>query len=249
MKTAPAWLTARPIAHRGLHNVAEGRAENSLSSCKAAIEQNYAIECDIRRAKDGEAMVFHDFTLERLTSTAGALSDFTSAELQSLHLLNTQDTIPSLADYLDTINGAVPLIIEIKSAFDGDTRLAARAAELIALYKGAVCLKSFDPGILIFLRERKVPCPMGLIAQAHYDASEWGELSPLQRQRLETLSDYPTCRPDFLSWHHKDFPATAPILFRHGLGLPVLAWTIRSGEERAAAEKWADQIIFEGLAV
>jgi hypothetical protein len=77
---------------------------------------------------------------------------------------------------------------------------------------------------------------LGLVAQANYDVSERGELSPQERQRLATLADYSACRPDFLSWHHRDFPAAAPILFRHGIGLPVLSWTIRAHDEQAEAK-------------
>ena len=61
------WLTARPIAHRGLHSHSRGIVENSISATKAAAEAGYAIECDVRPTLDGEVVVFHDYTLERLT--------------------------------------------------------------------------------------------------------------------------------------------------------------------------------------
>ena len=61
------WLVARPIAHRGLHDAAKGIIENSLAAARAAIAGNYAIECDAQLSADGEAVVFHDDTLDRLT--------------------------------------------------------------------------------------------------------------------------------------------------------------------------------------
>ena len=61
MINAPDWLTARPIAHRGLHDCGAGRAvENSVSAARAAIAQAFAIECDVQLSKDGEAIVFHE---------------------------------------------------------------------------------------------------------------------------------------------------------------------------------------------
>ena len=73
--SAPGWLTERPIAHRGLHDQAAGIVENSLSAARAAIEAGFAIECDVQLSADGEAMVFHDFTLERLTGATGRLDE------------------------------------------------------------------------------------------------------------------------------------------------------------------------------
>ncbi|HZD62319.1 MAG TPA: glycerophosphodiester phosphodiesterase, partial [Xanthobacteraceae bacterium] len=43
--SAPAWLTARPIAHRGLHAREDGILENTLSAAQAAIERGFSIEC------------------------------------------------------------------------------------------------------------------------------------------------------------------------------------------------------------
>jgi glycerophosphoryl diester phosphodiesterase len=69
--TAPAWLTERPIAHRGLHDRAAGILENTLSAADAAIARRFPIECDVQLSADGEAMVFHDHTLDRLTTERG----------------------------------------------------------------------------------------------------------------------------------------------------------------------------------
>jgi glycerophosphoryl diester phosphodiesterase len=245
---APAWLTARPIAHRGFHSKLEGRVENGLAAASAAIEQNYAIECDIQRSRDGEAMVFHDFELERLTFETGPLETYTSAQLASFSYRSGQDKIARLSDFLDQIAGRVPLIIEIKSRFNGDIRLAERALALISNYSGPACLKSFDPVILIHLREHEAPCPLGLIAEAHYAEDEWPEIDAPRRKNLAALTDFAETRPDFLSWRHQDLPHATPMLFRYGLGLPVMTWTIRSGVEQDHAKKWADQVIFEGFA-
>ena len=67
---APDWLTARPVAHRGLHNAARGIIENMPAATEGAISGNFAIECDIQLTSDGEAMVHHDDELGRLTDVA-----------------------------------------------------------------------------------------------------------------------------------------------------------------------------------
>jgi glycerophosphoryl diester phosphodiesterase len=244
---APQWLTARPIAHRGLHNAAKGLIENSLAAAKAAAAKNYAIECDIQRTSDGEAVVFHDFQLDRLTNASGLVEDFTARELSSIPLKASDQSILPLASFLTGIGGTVPVIIEIKSRFDGDMRLADRALAVIADVPDPICLKSFDPVILVHLRAKGADCPLGLVAQAHNGADEWPGLPAYMRDALTDLGDFPLERPDFLSWHVGDLPHAVPMLCRAGIGMPVMTWTVRSRADVARAEAWADQIIFEGF--
>ena len=123
------WLTGRPVAHRGLHDAAAGIVENSASAFSAAAAGPYAIECDLQIAADGEAMVFHDDTLERLTERAGALALLTSRELKAVAFKATADRMMTLGELCDLVAGRVTLVLEVKSHFDGDTRLAARVAE------------------------------------------------------------------------------------------------------------------------
>jgi len=83
---APDWLTARPVAHRGLHDLARGIVENMPSAARAAVDGRFAIECDIQLSADGEAMVHHDDALGRLTEGSGALLGMTAAELKAVTL-------------------------------------------------------------------------------------------------------------------------------------------------------------------
>jgi glycerophosphoryl diester phosphodiesterase len=245
---APVWLTARPIAHRGLHDRARGVIENTRGAARAAIARLYAIECDVQLSGDGEAMVFHDFTLERLTAAAGRLDAATAREIAAIAYRNGAETIAPLPEFLAELQGATPLIIEIKSRFDGDHRLAARLLEILSGYDGPAAVKSFDPDVLAFLRRRDFRRPLGLVAQARYDEAGWPELDPGQRVALAALTGFSRVRPDFLSWHVGDLPHATPQLCRAGIGMPVMTWTVRSEADRRRAADWADQMIFEGFA-
>lgn len=244
---APDWLTATPIAHRGLHDKAKGRIENSLSAARAAIHHGFAIECDVELSSDGEAMVFHDHLLERLTGEAGRVNHRTARELQSLKLLGSSDTIPTLPEFLALVDGQVPIICEIKSHFNGDHRIALRASEIARNYKGPLAFKSFDPQQLVALREAKSPRPLGFIGECVYDDPEWNFLSPQQKADLIGLAHYAATKPDFLSWWIRDLPNAASVLYRQALNLPVMTWTIRTPEQRAKAALHADQMVFEGF--
>ena len=245
---APAWLTARPIAHRGLHDKGAGRVENTISAAAAAIARGCAIECDVQLSADHEAMVFHDVTLERLTAESGPVSLRSAQALQMIAVGNTADRIPSLPAFLDTIAARVPLICEIKSGFDGDMRLAERTLDVVKAYAGPIALKSFDPAVIRHLRGlAPAGLPLGIVAEARYADPEWDALSPELKRDLAALAHFSETQPDFLSFWVEDLPHAAATLMRTGLGRPVMSWTVRTSEQRARAARWADQMVFEGF--
>ena len=245
---APDWLVRRPIAHRGLHDRASGVIENSLAAARAAIAGGYAIECDVQLTADGEAVVFHDFVLDRLTASSGAVVERHAADLGTIPLSGAAgEGIPTLSALLGLIDGQVPLVCEVKSLFDGDLRLTDRVAEAAARYAGPLAIKSFDPAVVARLRERSLPIPLGIVAEASYDDPEWAALTPAFRAELAALAHAGETRPDFLSWRVHDLPHAAPALFRLGLDRPVISWTVRTPEQRQRAATWADQMVFEGF--
>src|SRR4051812_3002989 len=147
------WLTARPVAHRGLHDASAGVIENTASAFAAAIAGGFGIETDLQISSDGEAMVHHDFALGRLTLGSRQLAAMTAAGLKEVPFKATADRIMTLGELCDFAAGRTPLIIEVKSRFDGDRRLAARAAEVLKSYAGPVAVMSFDSNVVQILRE------------------------------------------------------------------------------------------------
>lgn len=246
--TAAAVLVSRPVAHRGLHDRAAGVIENTLGAARAAIGKGFAIECDVQWTADGEAAVFHDFTLDRLTTAQGKAADFTAAALAGFAMKDTSDRIPTLRALLDLIGGRVPLIVEIKSAFAGDLRLARRTVEILLGYDGPVGIKSFDPAMVVEshrLAGGKIPC--GIVAMQEYAYKDYEGLDPAAKRALANLLHFPESRPDFISWKVDDLPCAAPFLCNKALGLPLMAWTVRTPEQRAQAKAHADQMVFEGF--
>jgi glycerophosphoryl diester phosphodiesterase len=240
------WLTARPIAHRGLHDASRGRIENTLGAADAAIAGGFAIECDVRLSSDGEAVVFHDATLDRLMQASGAVGARTVGELRGVRFKAASEPIPTLPEFLAHLAGRAPLICEIKSHFDGDMRLTDRVAGLAAEYAGPLALKSFDPDVIAQLRGRGAVQPLGMVAEASYEGDYWRELRGDQKRDCAAFLHYPRTRPDFLSWRVDDLPHPTPALLRMLAALPVMAWTVRSVEQKRCARLWADQIVFEG---
>jgi glycerophosphoryl diester phosphodiesterase len=244
---APDWLTARPVAHRGLHDRARGIIENMPSAAQAAIAGRFGIECDIQLTADGEAMVHHDDELGRLTEASGALREKTAAELKAVKFKDTDERMMSLADLCSLVAGRVPLVIEMKSHFDGDRRLVNRMAEVLASYSGPAVGMSFDPDQVLALREIMPALPRGIVAESSYDAADWPEATPAQRQGMTHLRHAFRTRPHFVAYWVDELPAAAPWIARHLFGLPLLTWTVRTPEQRERAARHADQMIFEGF--
>jgi len=244
---APDWLTARPIAHRGLHDAARGVIENMPGAVQAAIDGNFAIEVDIQLSADGEAMVHHDDALGRLTDGSGALLDKTATELKQVRFKGTPERMMSLGDLCTLVAGRVPLVIEVKSHFDGDRNLVARMAEVLASYQGPVAGQSFDPDQVLALREKMPKLPRGIIAQRSYDDDDWKKLTPEQRNGMLFLRHGFRTEPDFVAFWVDQLPAPAPWIARNFFRLPLLTWTVRTPEQRERAGRYADQMIFEGF--
>ena len=244
---APDWLTARPVAHRGLHDRARGIIENMPGAALAAIDGNFAIECDIQLTADGEAMVHHDDALGRLTEGAGALLGLSSSALKEIRFKDTSERMMSLADLCILVRGRVPIVVEVKSHFDGDRRLVKRMAEVLTSYSGPVAGISFDPDQVVALRQMLPELPRGIVAQRHYTEADWPEATPAQRQGMRHLKHALRTQPHFVAYWVNDLPAPAPWIARHIFGLPLLTWTVRTAEQRTRAARYADQMIFEGF--
>jgi glycerophosphoryl diester phosphodiesterase len=243
----PDWLTARPVAHRGLHDIARGIVENMPGAFEAAIAGNYAIETDLQLSADGEAMVHHDDVLGRLNEGSGALLSKTAAELRAVPFKNTSERMISLGDLCALVDGRVPLMIEVKSHFDDDRKLVARMAEVLRTYSGPAAVMSFDPDQVLAMREIIPERPRGIIAQRSYDDDDWTKLTPAQRDGMLHLRHAFRTRPHFVSFWINQLPAPAPWIARHIFGLPLLTWTVRTPEQRERAARYSDQIVFEGF--
>lgn len=239
----PDWLTARPVAHRGLHNAATGVIENTASAFLAAIAGRYAIECDLQISADGEAMVHHDDALGRLTEGAGRLDAMAAAQLRAAPFRGTADRMLTLGELCDLVAGRATLLIEIKSRFDGDLRLARRAATILGAYQGAAAVMSFDPTPIAALRAVAPKLCRGLVTQRRNRSdSETRSMSALR-----FASRVLAARPGFLAYRVDDLENLLPRAARRLLGLPLLTWTVRTAADQARGARFADQIIFEGL--
>ena len=241
------WLIARPIAHRGLHDARHGVIENTAGAVRAAIAADYGIEVDLQISADGEAMVHHDDVLGRLTEGEGRLDALSAAELRRVPFRGSDERMMTLGDLCDLVDGRITMVIELKSRFDGDSRLPARVAAVLSGYRGPVAPMSFDPGQLALLRDKNPQLARGIIAAKYRPHPYWDLMPPWMRYGMGYLLTAFEGRPDFVAYSIADLPAVAPLFARHVLCLPLLTWAVRTEAERTRAARYADQMIFEGF--
>lgn len=231
-----ALLGARPFAHRGLHG--PGRPENSRAAFEAAIAAGSGIELDVQASRDGKAMVFHDYELDRLTTALGMTADLSGDELAALTLSGTAETIPPLADVLALIGGRTPLLIEVKSPDRHVVPLCRAVAAALGAYPGPVGIMSFNPEVGAWFA-RHAPARLRGLVVTESGKRGW-------RGRLERALSFWRAGADFLACDVRDLPS-AFAAARRAAGVPVFTWTVRSREDRTRAAASADQIIYEDV--
>lgn len=240
------WLI-RPIAHRGLHDEANGIIENTPSAVQAAIDGGYGIEVDVQEASDGEAMVFHDYDLDRLTKETGTVISRSAAELKQVRFKDTSDRMQTLPELLEQISGRVPLVVEIKGDWITHGPFECHLAEILTAYSGEVAVMSFDPYAIQAFAHSAPDIPRGLTAGPFRNPQYWGRLSPWKRFYMRHLLSSFITNPDFVAYDINAIKSLAPRIWKRVLGKPLLTWTIRNDEDARLAERYADAIIFEKI--
>lgn len=240
------WLVARPIAHRGLHKKTEGIIENTASAFAGAIAGDYAIECDLQITAEGEAVVFHDEKLDRLADASGLVKSHTVKHLQKIAIKNSKDKMQTLGELLGQVDGKVPLVIELKSHWDGEEALALRALKVLESYSGPYCLMSFDPDLVVTVAEHSPATLRGITADRTVHPG-YNQLPVSRRLDMQLFRHLEYTRPHFVSFYFRDLPY-APVQAIRAAGHPIISWTIRNKEQEAIARRYSDQITFEGYA-
>lgn len=238
----------RPIAHRGLHDLAKGVIENTDAAFAAAIAAGYGIECDLQPLADGTPVVFHDETVDRLLDTTGRIDRLSQHELAKLRYRGSDTRVQSFAELLDQVSGRVPLFVEVKSEWGPlKSGFLEGVAELAIGYHGPLALMSFDPVVMARLRELAPKVPRGIVSGLYQGPGWWlDQLTADRAYRLSHLLECGPVQPSFISYHVKALPTPVTRFLREGLEMPLICWTVRTTSDRAIASEWADAPTFEG---
>lgn len=225
----------RNFAHRGLHTEDKSVPENSLEAFRQARDAGYGIELDVQLSKDGELVVFHDDTLDRVCGVEGRVDEKDFAELRELSLCGTEQRMPLLAEVLELINGSVPLIVELKNG-KRNKELCEKSYELLSGYRGDYCIESFNPLIVGWFRRNAKEVLRGQLATVYGDYE--GIKKPLALLLSRCLLNV-VSRPQFIAY--RIGPRPALVHLSEAMGAMKIGFTSRVEEN----EIGRDAVIFE----
>jgi glycerophosphoryl diester phosphodiesterase len=212
------------LAHRG---DSRRHAENTLPAFLAAlaIPGCDGLELDVRAARDGVAVCYHDETLERVHGVDRRVDELTPDELES-------HGVPTLISVLTALPRRAFVDVELK----GDPGRGAFEALVAGRGPGLerAFISSFDPATLERIAGLAPPWPHWLNA---HDAD------PATIAAAVDLD----CRGVSIEWHALD---AAAIARAHGAGLEVASWTVRRRATFARLERLGvSAICAEGAAL
>lgn len=228
-------------AHRGLFDNETDAPENSLKAIRKAVEAGYGIEFDVQLSKDDVPVIFHDATLKRMCGVEGNVWDYTVEELQKMKLAGSNETIPTLQQVLNEVDGKVPLIIEYKMD-RVDTKVCELGNVILEKYGGVYCIESFHPFAVKWYREHRPDIVRGQLSQ-DFSKTEYKGIQYFAMTHL--LLNFLT-RPDFIAYNHKDAGIFSRQLCAQ-LGALSVAWTIKNKQQYEEAKPYFDLVIFDSF--
>ena len=238
MNIFESWLCNLPIAHRGLHD--DKIPENSLKAFKNAIDNNYAIELDVRALADGTIVVFHDDTLGRLTGRDGFINNFSYDDIKDLTLAKSQEHIPTFEEVLKLIDGKVPILVEIKNA--GKVSFEKDLWKMLSKYDGEYAIQSFNPYSLEWFKINAPHVKRGQLASFFKNNKDIGFAKRYTLKRM--LLNKKVSEPHFISYQVENLPNKYVKKYDT---LPLLAWVVKDQETYERTKKYYDNLIFEGF--
>lgn len=241
-KTKPKKELLRDYAHRGLHN-GKDAPENSLAAFEAACRRGYGIELDVQLSRDGKVMVFHDYTLVRMTGCDKKLAELDAMELTKLTLGDSDQKIPTFEEVLALVDGRVPLLVELKGE-NFDTSLCAKVAELLRGYKGDYCMESFNP---LLIGNMKKEFPDAFCGLLYTNVCREKKKNSALNIALTAMALNVVARPDFIAFNKADRDSFAVKVTTKLYKAPKFVWTVNTQEELDTAHQNGELPIFENI--
>ena len=231
--TKNSWILTKPIAHRGLTD--ENAVENSKLAYEQAIKSGFPIEMDVQITKDGVAVCFHDDNLKRVTGVDKNINDVTYNELCTLTLGGTEQKIMTFEQFLDFVNGQVPLMIELKMQKSKQYDVAKIALDHLKNYKGEYAVQSFDPRIVIAVKKYAPWVIRGQLG----GIKDRGNVSFLNYVMCKYMPLNFIAKPDFINCNIHVMPKK--------FNRPVIVWTVQTEDQLAQTKDWKVNCIFENV--
>jgi len=246
-------LVARPartlvFAHRGFGDLGP---DNSLYAVEHALEAGMdGVDVDGQLTRDSELVIFHDLSVDRLTSGIGRVREKTRAEMLALDLGPKYDPsirgaqVRTFEDFVRTMKGHGILMVELKVPGAKPTGIEQRAVDVIRKYDAHrdVVLSSFNPLVLRRVKRLDPKVRTAFIfMDTNWNPELLAEIKPGDRvdlpwplrQEFIRRAVRKLVRPDLLSINQAvDHPVIDRLLAK---GWPAFIWTPDSDQDLRSA--------------
>ena len=245
-------VTARPrplaFAHRGFGELGP---DNSLFAVERALEAGMdGVDVDGQLTRDGVLVIFHDLSVDRLTSGKGVVRGKTAAEMLALDLGPKHNSkvrgafVRTFEDFVRTVKGRGTLMVELKVPGTAASGIEQQAVGVIQKYGAwdSVILSSFNP--LVLYRVKSLDARVRtcfIFMDTNWNAELLAEIRPEDRvdlpwplrQEFIRRAIRKIVKPDLLSINHDVDERVIDGLIAKGW--PVFIWTIDEEPEIRAA--------------
>ena len=229
-------------AHRGLFDNQSDAPENSMAAFGKAADAGYGMEMDVQLTKDDKLVVFHDASLKRMCGVEGMVWEYTLEELKQFRLADSKESIPTLEEVLQLVDGRTPLIIEYK--LDRPlTKVCALGNELLSGYKGAYCIESFHPFALMWYKKHRPDVLRGQLSGNMAKETKSRKLKIVYTLVTYLLTNVLT-RPDFIAYDHRYVNNISRKVCKW-MGALSVTYTVKSTERYQEIQKDFDLFIFD----
>ena len=230
-------------AHRGLFDNESDAPENSMKAFKKAVDAGFGMEMDIQLTKDGQMVVFHDWSLKRMCGVEGKVCEYTFDELQQFSLLKSEEKIPLFTEVLKLVDGKVPLIIEYKIETP-DASVCEVGNEILKDYKGVYCIESFNPFGVRWYKQNRKDIVRGQLSEEFIKNGM--KLTFVHFVVAKLLTNFFT-KPDFIAYNALNYKNWSRRICRYLYGSLAVTWTIKSQEQLDEMRKYFDMFIFDSF--
>ena len=215
-------IADKGYAHRGLWN--ESLPENSMAAFRAAKEAGFGIETDVQLTKDNIPVLFHDDTLTRMCGTDKKVAELTYSELMEYRLADSDEKIPTLNEFLELIDGAVPILLELKGV-ELNIKLCEVICPILDGYTGELVVESFNPFLLKGMKSLRPKITRGLLVTS-LNKQGIKVQSRTKNYILAAMLTNFLCRPNFIAYDIRYPKALSIFVTTKLFGAPTCVWTV-----------------------
>lgn len=237
MEIFDSWLINKYIADGGI--VCTSCSKNSLCAYEKAVKKEYTILLDVQSLSDGTIICFKECKLQNSTNKNGYVTNLTSIDVETL-TLKDGSKVPTFEEALSTINGKVPVIVNIvNNTFT--TKLESSVLKILKNYNGEYAVCSSNPNSVEYFKNLNNPdLVYGIKVEDWQDKME----GSYKTKALKKLKFNKSCQPKFIMYYGLGLPNR---FVRKYKTLPLIATDITSQEQYIKTIKHCDNITFVGF--